>query len=389
MTQLTSLSEGVRTLSESLAQTTTLASQSSARVKRQLDELKPRLAAVGSEAITLTSAVGAALQSGRATDLLEERLQGLCQALDELEKETLPQKVESGAAEVVGSLSRYVGDLERRIATFSTSTRTMGGTIQRARSRRAEMDRKLNDLSTSLMNTIEKVGAETSTLNQRLTALENCLEKLYTEISKALERKTAGKFGESDVQYLADALSDIRDASRTYLQNRRDEWRQFDEANAKTDELIKRELVRLDAEVNAGSAVARIAAAERRIRWCLDRIAAWRRDEQPFGGSLDAQLTDCEQCILGGLTRLGDHPAPFESIKKSPIVPIRAKPAGPEAKEIEPIVIPPESRFTYKGEDIDDFPPPKGIARRPTDTEAPLLTDVMGSVPLGTIQGEK
>ena len=82
------------------------------------------------------------------------------------------------------------------------------------------------------------------------------------------------------VQGLEDDIESIRNMSKEMLVVLKDDWTKFNADNEKAQKCVDDEIAGLTNSLSGETNIMkRIQAAEKRAKWCVDRMNAWQREE--------------------------------------------------------------------------------------------------------------
>jgi archaellum component FlaC len=365
--KVAALTDAVRALGEQHSQTAARCGQAQTKTRMQIEGVRPRVTALEMRLAALSSAIEAVLRSAGSVSNLEDGVRRTRKNLDALEGEWVSQIVQNSMAETFLHLSIGTNAIEQKIREKGSAVTNIDDGIRAIQQQQDQVDDQVNVLSTTLVNTKGTLDKESIDINDRLNKLENDIEALKTQVEKTVTE--GSEQGDSNSNWATQALTDDVDAFRAkmtvYLNKRKDEWTEFDKANSAAQKLIDDQLKEVGNVLNQ-DLQARVVAAEKRVKWCVDRVTVWHKEaekRQKLKADNEA-VAAMEKALIAIERDIPDQHGTKGEFEPGNPVPLDVSgnpPVSAQVKDsMEPFTLPDELKLTYAPEDdVDDFPQPE------------------------------
>ncbi|KAK8887909.1 hypothetical protein M9Y10_038968 [Tritrichomonas musculus] len=336
-------------------------------VQSNLININPRLSAIEARLVTYESAAESSIKSQSSQSDLQLSAKKLRKDLEELELDGIPLAVQSAASDTLTSITSFTSQIDQKITSSKLLLSNVESTIKMTAEQQKNVDSQVESLSKSSIDIQTNIEQEELEIDTKLKELENSIKEINDEIVNKLNTLQNDNSGDS--QLVLDTLNDdirsLQSNAKQLLTQLNQDWTRFHKDNGEAQKITDSEIDQLSSILNGEfSLLKKIAAAERRVKWCSSRLLAWEKEVEEAERlkvddenlvqkleTLEARLKETESRIavidkqkapkLKKLTK--------ESYNENGPAPTLASPGN----EIEPLTIPSELILTYDDNDTE------------------------------------
>lgn len=279
-------------------------------------------------------------------ELLErmaKRNKTLKNVLMELEEEGMRQMVDTGMHPLLDSMSQEGMNIDQGVGEFCMQMKTLKSDIEANAMTDKMTSQTINDSSRDVLDFESETNRINDELSSALARVETNLKNLAIQVQQTCtdfeeDKETIEKF---NITSIDEEVTHISNEARDYLTALKSDWEKFNSNNTEAQRKLSNEITALSSNGAAGNALnKRLDAAERRVKWCVDRINVWKRESSRsmtlFGGGngllervehLEASLLAAETAIarrdrlrtkvkpwVNNNTADAEHPVPPEAV---------------------------------------------------------------------------
>jgi DNA repair exonuclease SbcCD ATPase subunit len=347
------------------------------KAQTYLESLRARISRLKAELRAAVQAANAANKVNEELAVFSASWSQIEAVVDDMEYNWIPSVVESDSSELRNEIvnlssdfAQLFGDAIHMLADSKSSGENLNRSFNQTESAVVNVNTAFSDVEGTIQ-------ADEEELDARMTALEETIAKLSEDVASAMSASAERKERENaDVAEMGIALKVEADTAVATLSS---DWNEFEDANQKAQSLQESTLPAVAAPIDVTpDIVSRMTAAEKRVKWCCDRIQIWKKDSEAMEtlgvdtatlpvtiGDLEGELYKIEARIQqrdGGETLL--------PLKKTAGTK-QKQPEAPEPKceglPAEPIP-PPTAKFTY-AEDESELEWPTAAPEAPAAHE--------------------
>jgi hypothetical protein len=279
------LSAAADDLERRFAAVSAAAQEGGSRVRARAEELGPRASALDLRVAAFDRALESALRFAGTSDSVARGARETLQGLEDIASDRMRQMVAQGSADCLTEIQAEAGDVEQGLGNAALLVQQMESDIEESDAQQGQMDTQLNGLSKTLIDSDDSVRDAGSSIGDRLGEIEKALDDLANEIRSGIERELSGQADkrESNENQFKEDTEGLQRISREYLNGRAEEWDLFDKANKEAQEIVTAGLDELEHEIDGRNLVERVVATEKRLIWCMERVAAWEKEDRVRG----------------------------------------------------------------------------------------------------------
>ena len=300
--------------------------------------------------------------------------------LKKIEDEDLDLAISQAAQETLSLISTKTTEIDQRIFETETISTSLQGSLESGKQSQDHQDTQVEEMSRKSMELESLLKTDEDELISKLDALQEQLTKVKSKIMDQIKEQNEStvdgmKFSEEDFEDNVQRLSVLSSKDITQLA---EDWNKFSQNNKIAQETADKIIYdAMDKLQGQGNIMKRLSYQESRLKWCLQRLEYWERDDAKkrragfeSGQQMAKKLEELEQKLCDfedGLESADGQKAEIEKIEKTEkSVPIPGLYGLADTNsELEELKIDPNLVLTYPA----DEPPFEPLKRTKEDEE--------------------
>ena len=345
-----------------------------------VNEIQPRISVDESKISYLENQTEEFMHSISQIQDMKNAEKELRDTLRKIEDEDVDAAVNQAAQETLALISSKTTEIDQRIFETETLSTSLQGSLESGKQSQEHQDAQVEEMSRKSMEIDSLLKTDEDEITGKLVALQNQLTQIKTKIMDQIKQQNDStvdgmKFSEEDFQEQVQRLSTL---SSKDISDLADDWNKFTENNKTAqetaDKIIYDAMNKLEG---SGNVMKRISYQEARLKWCLQRIEYWEREDAKKkrsgfqnGEEMAKKVDELEQKIRDFEASLEDADGQkakiddIEDIPKSVPIPDLSE-ITDSYGEVEELKVDPNLVLTYP----DDEPPFEPLKRTKEDEE--------------------
>ena len=302
------------------------------------------------------------------------------ETLKQIEDEGLGLAVSQSEQETLSLVSSKTIEIDQKIFAVEATADSLMSSLEAGKQAQSQQDVQVEEMSRKSMELEALLKTDEDEILGKLVSLQQQLDEVKTKIMGQIGEQNESnideqKFNQEDFQENVQRLSVLSAKDITQLQG---EWNTFIKNNSiaqdKANEIIEDALNKLHGSDNI---LGRVSYQEERIKWCMQRIESWERDDAKRkragfddGEAMVKRIDELEQKLKdfeAGLEAVDGQKAVIDELEEIPASEEMPEPPTVVAndKALDELKVDPSLVLTYPA----DAPPFEPLKKTKEDEE--------------------